>query len=492
MDVVVPALLVGLSIAVGLAMTQYGPVLYGDTFTFINVAQNMINGRGWVTDVVSAGSFLPWQYFTDWAPLYPLLLAAGLHLGLEAELSLRLLAVIGYALLTIIVWLSTLYISQARWAAAIAAVVVMTFPAVMNLQPIGMPELLFMAASLASAYALIRHLARRRPTAVSLLSVSACLLVTTLLRYPGLVYLLTTLFIVSYYRVRRGQGRWLPAELTTIALAGVPVLLWLLRGRSLGVGLGAPQLHNNGTWLSQLHSIAVMLIRDWSPQLGLGGQRALSGLVTQAPLIIPAAMVLVLLLGAALLWRYRGSLAILWSDVWSRGVGILIAFFVAHTLFMTYYQVVSRPFTFEERHFWVTYPFLLVTIVCLAAAWWQKTQPTMLKLFPLLLLLIYFPAQVVHSVSGVQTVSQGLPWQVAWRESPTCAVVRNIVRNDDLLYSSAGTLMWYCTQYPTRFLAFAFPPGGETPCSNLPQPVHGGRQVFGLLKWVSGTRRRHP
>jgi len=478
---------IALSLIIGVISTESGPVfLGGDTFTFMNAAENLIMGRGWIIDTVPARSEQPWGRYASWAPLYPFLMSFGIRAGLSPEDIMRMIMIGGFVILCISTWLIALDITRKPLIAWISAMAVATFPAILGFQFSAMPESLFVGVSLLCAYFLIRYLESNQPR--DLLIVSFLLAVLTLLRYPGIVYLAATGAVLMWYRFSQRRWRRLLLELLVLGIAGIPAIGWMARNYVLGFGF-TTSLHGYGSWFTQLRSLVIMLLSDWSPRLGVGIQTSMgtwldSGWSTdQLWLALIAAIVLALVFGIVVIRRFgRNSFGATFCS-WPPGMTVLAAFFLSHFIFMSYYQLVTRPFTFESRHFTVSYPFALLLLICIGHNWsrYYRTKPV-LRMLPLVLLLVYLPGQIAYTANFVQTARSGVEYVHMWKNSPTGAYVRTIITDDDILYSSAGTLMWYLTRHPTRFLGFGFPTG-EGPCNTLPKPMNNGQMVFGLLKW---------
>ncbi len=221
--IVVAALLAAGLVAVG---TLAGAGLSPDSVSYVSAARSFASGQGLQ---VFTGDPL-----TDWPPLYPLLLSVFGLFGIDAVPASRIVAVLTHAALVGVGGAWLLGRTQTRAVAWAGVTTLVMAPALLWTGVWAWSEGLFMVMSVACLVLLDRH--RRTPAAATLVWAAVLAAAAALTRYSGVALIGTGALFLLW----TGRARWADAAkrcLGFVALAAMPVALWMLRNRALGEGI---------------------------------------------------------------------------------------------------------------------------------------------------------------------------------------------------------------------------------------------------------------
>ena len=208
--------------ALSLAATRLGAGATPDTGHYLAVAQNLLDGRGYVR--------LGPEIMASWPPLYPTVLAAGKLVGLDPLVWARILnaALFAGCVFIVVIWVGEGTRSRAA-AAAAGALAALGAPLV-YVSSLALTELPFITAVLAALHSLDAwaHRQTRRNMAWCI----AWTAVACLIRYQGLALVGT----LATSAVLLGQGPLVRRLLTAGAasvVSALPLAAWLLRNALL-------------------------------------------------------------------------------------------------------------------------------------------------------------------------------------------------------------------------------------------------------------------
>jgi 4-amino-4-deoxy-L-arabinose transferase-like glycosyltransferase len=139
-DPVVVSLLATLAALATVVATRHGPGLSPDSVTYLSLARNLANGRGFVDFTGRAD--------TTFAPGFPLLIAAGLRLGLSASGAVRLLNAASFAAIVVLAWRLLRRHTASKSAALVGTALIACSPALLGVSDEAWSEPLFCAICL--------------------------------------------------------------------------------------------------------------------------------------------------------------------------------------------------------------------------------------------------------------------------------------------------------------------------------------------------------
>ncbi len=220
-------LFAALGITLVLANSRYGPVLGSDSVVYLGAAENLVAGRG-ISWLGPEGDIRPLVIF---APLYPVVLAAFRALGLPTLAVGHSLSAMLFGLNVALVWLLVERLTRDRGLAALAALTALFSRSFFFLHTGIVSEPLFFLFSLLGLAALWRG--AEKPAAHWDLAAAASLGLAALTRYAGILLIAGAgLWLLWVVKGSLGQRAGRAARFA--ALAAAPVLIWMMRNRSLG------------------------------------------------------------------------------------------------------------------------------------------------------------------------------------------------------------------------------------------------------------------
>lgn len=414
-------------------LTPHGAGVSPDSTFYLESTQSLLAGEGYAVDGVP---------ITHFPPLYPTLLAFTGILQPDLVQAARLFNAILFGLnLALIGWLAYLAAGRKLWVSGLAALFALSAEPILELHAWAWSEPLFITLLLAGLLILVRYVVE--PGRIPLVASALLLGLAVITRYIGMGLLPAGALLIYLGRPRRDRLQGLRAALVWLALACLPLALFIVRNLVL-----------LGTATDRRLAVHPMALSEYTAGL----TSTLSRMLALDPLLARAAAALIMFIAVYLILPLEGWGARL-RNTERRLEEFAIPF--ACLLFCAIYL-----------------PFLYISLSFLDAS----TPLDARILSPVLVLL------VVGGIPGVATLARRLHRPLAWwgfvatmivlillRAPASIPIVRTI-RADGLGYTSA---QW--TGSDTIRSARTLPSGG-TIYSNAPDIVRflDGRRALPL------------
>jgi 4-amino-4-deoxy-L-arabinose transferase-like glycosyltransferase len=187
------------AIFIVLTVARFGIGITTDSITYIGAAENLVDGEFFVHKIPLAtpDHYQEPNYYHEWGPMLPILLAGPLLIGIPQEITAVILNVISYAVLVLLTnMILRNSISDKRLIFAGTVLAVLSFPIYMDATVL-MSESLFNLYVLLSLTTLYYHIKNERRYLFVLSIAFASMACLT--RYVGVTLLISvTLFILIY------------------------------------------------------------------------------------------------------------------------------------------------------------------------------------------------------------------------------------------------------------------------------------------------------
>jgi 4-amino-4-deoxy-L-arabinose transferase-like glycosyltransferase len=209
-----------------LLTTARGVGLSPDSATYIDVARNLLHGRGLQIGYEAAAV----RPLTQYPPLYPVLLAAGGLVDADPQVAARYLNVAFFAALILLVAGAAYRRTASFRIAAAAALFTLASVDLIHVHSVALAEAPFLLAGLLSLVLVSAYLEDSQPRWLAAAAVAAAC--SCLARYPGVAFVAAGVAGLLWFRretLRRGA-----VEALVFAVVGsLPVAVWLARNLAI-------------------------------------------------------------------------------------------------------------------------------------------------------------------------------------------------------------------------------------------------------------------
>jgi 4-amino-4-deoxy-L-arabinose transferase-like glycosyltransferase len=462
--------------------TPYGLGLVNDSAFYIEGADNLLQGNGYVR-TSGGGEIKP---ITHFPPLFSLLLAGISLTGLELLVAARLLITLLFGVIILLTGLSVYRISRSWLFALLGALLLATSDVFLVVYSMALSEALFLGLMLGAFLALSRGV--EQPSLGWLVGAGVLLSLATLTRYAGASLYLTAMLavILMGWAGQRRNWKAIGVRLAALLTGGIPLLLvW---GLVSSLGANSESVGNRlVTWhppaLGMLFEAAKNLL-TWL---------AADDLLQNAPIFGRLLSLVSLLLLPGLLpwlawrvWPRRRSAFPHAALAWTLGlhIPVYLGFLVVSlTLFDA-----STPL--NERILSPAYLAMLVLFTAgLGWAWrWLVERRYKWRWAVAAVALLVAAFSLVDGISAVQQLGkdgQGFAHS-GWQQSPAIQVVRGLPQVT--LYSNKPTAIYlltgrsaYITPTPTDAVTGMERETFSADLAEMQQRVREGRAVLVLF-----------
>ncbi len=476
--------------------TAVAPWAYSDGVGYLVTARNLVEGPG-LGLVKPSGQFEP---LVTHPPLYPLLLASGGAVGLEILTAARWIGVLSFGITIAVAGSLTRRITNRLRAGISVALLLLVSPPFVLLFLAAMAESVFFLTGILSLITLALGLKSGRRLHLFLSAGLAGL--STLSRYPGLVFVLTGALILLLYPAGRRDKLKSAGLYTLIGIS--PAAVFLVVSRWFRTA-GAPRwLAPPGLEFEQFLSFsrqALQVLWSWKPLPTAAVLEALSPGAGESWRWVGASLALVM--AAALLgylWTHRARLH--WPS-FGRVEDPLLT--ICGVFVMLYLGFLLAAFLFTSptpdvdfRTVLPVLPVLLIGgVVWLSALAGDApeepaTSKVLYTLFFLAVIAGYLPA-TAELLIGHHRTGAGYTAK-AWQNSELVGAVQELPADRPLISNAPEGFLMHASRYPYDFadLALDHQPGcvgqGDSPLDKLFRDEGaalvlvstelGGREIF--------------
>ena len=244
--------------------TRWGPWAYSDSVEFLGAARNLAAGRG-------LGLYSPTGRFMSLElhpPLYPLLLAGGIELGLDVVQAARWIAAALFAVVLMEIGLAAWGVSRSLLLSLTIAAIVLVSARWVDLFSGAMTEPLFLVLVVASLCALVMAARSDHRGWILLAGILAGMSILT--RFAGMAVLGAGVAFLLLFRSGRASRRLIDVGLFLL-LGAAPLTIWMATfpsegGSSLGVRL--PEWREAWQGLAPVRVELASTLWGWVPVAG--------------------------------------------------------------------------------------------------------------------------------------------------------------------------------------------------------------------------------
>lgn len=443
------AFIVALAVAgilVLLFVTVWGIGVSPDSTVYIGAARNLLRGQGLKA---LSGRSTELEPLTHYPPLYPLLLALAGFAGGEPLRAARWLNAFIFGINILLAGVAVG--SYTRWsvrAAALASLLVLAAPDLLQIHSMAWTEPLFILFCLAGLLLLAAYLERGQR--LLLMSSAVAVALGFMTRYVGVVLLATCVCGVLFLSAKNYRRRVLDAGLFAL-IACLPMGLWVMRNRYAAGGATDREFVFHPVSFHQLGS-ALSTISTW---LLLGKVR--TSLRATVFLLEIACLIILCIL----LWRKKSARRaneMKMKETLAR-LSTLPALLAIFIIFYAGFFIITASFidfdtVFDERALAPLHMLGIVLLICLAHRLFRSSEAGhLLYLWSVMLCLAFAGSYVVRGASWVRQKrddGQGYTSR-AWVESATIERIRGLPAGTHI-FTNGHDAVYFLTGREAMFL----------------------------------------
>ncbi len=445
-----------------LVATQNGLNLNWDSGNYISYAHSIRAGDGLSIRVSANNTNRLVNWYENWPPLYPMVLA----LGSDVFAWARLLDAITFAIAVVLTYAIAYRVIGQVWAAGMAAIVYLTIPTVVReVYATPLSETIFTVFCLAIVLLMLNYRFGEEPKSMRPALYAAGLSALAMLtRYLGMTVAAGMIaYSVLWALSVRSRQRWLPAVM--FALSFIPAFLYSLYLYAMTGSLTGGQPSHDPIKLSHIPETLRLMTLELAHALSFLGN--LVGVRTNW-WIIGVVILLVAVLGR-LTWRHRAAV----RRVFRSEDGLLVVYIAVYLVGFWILALPSTRIVADWRHFVPIYPAVLALVFHLLAV-----LPVDRRIVGAVVALY-----CVSGVAALQVTIQGEDWNSeAWRTDPIVARLAELIPPDALVHSNEvayiGAHLGAEITLRTFGGSFGFQ---EYQCSDLVYPPGFSTAVFTLF-----------
>jgi len=427
-----------IALILGFWGTMSGPGISSDSVTYITVAESLYHGSGFYDYVRS------FEY-TAGAPLYPLSIAAFMHLGLDAEQAARLIPILSFALLMLPLFFLNKN-TNSIFNGYVVCLITLVFMQLLFLVSMAWTEMPYILFSVLAVLFTTRYAASDKANKKILFVAGLFTALAFLTRYIGVTLVLVGLIVIVVKNGFRFK-KLVPHILIFGAISCLPMLPWLYRNFMLTSHLQGFTFRGSGIGLFDNFNLTVATL--------IGGYSIgqLTHLHSYALIVL---VLIIVAIGLIIYYvRKRSAERAVWLGYLEKNYVI-----IAYTLVYLAAAIIiysDLPQGTEHRYAALIYPFLTATIISFIFYAYRRIEKPSLKpnLFYIITiscaLLIIFQAST--SIFFLQNAKNGLALNAPfWRESQGIAWAESNIPDDAIIYSNTKRGINFWLRKPSRRL----------------------------------------
>jgi hypothetical protein len=470
-------LMVVLAVLLGRAMMPVTPALTHDTATYLNTAMNLASTGRLQMDMTLTTDQQATRRFCAYMPGYPMFLSGLFLLGIPEEAALYGLSLAGLILMSLlgsaIVW----QLSRSLLGTIFTGASLLIFQPLLNTLTYALTETLYIPATLGLILAVVFYVRARRPRRIVWVVLALLMMAVTMLRLVGGMLVAIVGGVLVVRSLISKDWRRAAGEFALTAVSQIPAFIVLgVNYQETGRFYCAT---NSAGWNIERTTtgyLARLLFDQFKPDLSLGlGFRSLAeGMPTWVLLL---ATMIILLIGAVILWSIRKQLWQAGRDLFHWPVLVITLYVV---FYLGFFFVLGNSWARWDfpRYFVPSYPFIFILLGVALTALFRRLKSWPLRVLLALGLVAILVAYTQVSLSAVANAQAGRGIETAEvRDHPVMDYVRRYLRDSDLLFTTRESTLWYYFRRPVRRVQFL----DQTTCQQLPLPMAGGRTMFILF-----------
>ncbi|MDD1728087.1 MAG: glycosyltransferase family 39 protein, partial [Methanospirillum sp.] len=248
-------------LVLGIGLTFQAPWIDWDASDYINVAENIVDGKGIVSGWESATIHKFWP-LTVWPPFYPILIAAFMTLGFTSVSAAMWIQILAFAGIVIVSFFFGKEIDSPL-VGYLCAISILCMSALWELSRMALTEIPYIFLSLVGLYLLLRYVNTKNYW-VLVLSVLFCG-AGAVTRYMGITLILTGFLILVFQSRKRTLSDLIPALVFGV-ISSIPVCLVFFRNIEVtGHFSGADRGAGSGIFTGVTHDLIQVMVSDLNP-----------------------------------------------------------------------------------------------------------------------------------------------------------------------------------------------------------------------------------
>jgi len=459
------------ALLIALYMTRRGISISWDSTAYINTARNLYHGSWFV----SAGN----QLFNLWAPLYPMMIAGLMHLGISADQAAKILPVLAYALTVFPMFLLCKAMTKSVTACYAVCLVYLAFAPMLWMSTWALTDIICIFFSMTTMLLLVLFVQSRHKATMLLVLAGLFASLASLTRFMGATIIIVGLVAIL---VRNTKSTvWsqqskataivikvrdtITQTLLWFSIGLLPLLVWQLY-RPRPHNLGGPAIGTNVYRL--LHATLVDFLS--SPPKGVAYALAAATIVS---------LTLLIARGKPLRYFYRNLLP--------------ISYVLIYSVCLVIIESVESTEPINTRYASPIYPFILLMAVPLILSMYKRVKRTWIRpvvlstSIVLVTLFMWFQAGSLNSYADGHGYRQSGGYNtLAWEQDSGIEWINSHIPANAVIYSNCiEPLQWKLDR-----IVYLLPPSWDEDAiksffANLPT----GRDTFIISQDTPGIPR---
>jgi 4-amino-4-deoxy-L-arabinose transferase-like glycosyltransferase len=427
------------ALVLGLLMTQAGPGISPDSAYYIRTGESIFHGQGFYQ--------IEGEPYTQWPPLYPLSIAAFMHLGFDAEQAARLIPILCFALFMFpVFFLGKVLCSVVAGYAA--CLILLVFTPLLFITSYAWTEMPYIFFSLMAILFLVKFGENDRAGTTMLCFAGLFTALAILSRYIGVVLL--PVGLVAIILKNKSRLKNMVYQLSLFGLISVlPIVFWLYRNFTLTGNLVGYSGSSTIGLFADINSILVTIFKDFL--FSLLPQQLNPGFTYLALAIIAAGFILLVVLtrtystGRKVEIKYPGKNY------------IVILYIAVYLVTLVIIRQIWQHDTMGTRQTGPVYPFLILAAISFIFYAYRKIEKPTIKplLFRVITILcfLFFMLQASGSLSFYQSAKLGQGYNSpSWRNEQGINWIINNAPGNSVIYSDVAEGVGFLIKKPVRFL----------------------------------------
>jgi 4-amino-4-deoxy-L-arabinose transferase-like glycosyltransferase len=446
----------------GLLVTQAGPGMSPDSAYYIRTGESLFHGQGFYQ--------IEGEPYTDWPPLYPLAIAALMHIGIDSEQAARLIPILCFALSMFPVFFLGKIMCNTV-AGYVACLIFLIFTPLLFITSYAWSEMPYIFFSLMAVLFLAKYVGSNRLGTAIVCFTGLFTALAILTRYIGVTLLpvgLNAIILKNKLRLKH-----MFYQLSLFGLISVlPIAVWLYRNITLTGNIVGYPGSSTIKLLADINDMVITIFKDFF--LGLLPPNLHVDFTYAALAVIAAGFILL-----SVLTRIYSSVRKL-EIKHSRNNFIVILYIAVYLVFLIIWRQIRTHDIMGTRQIGPIYPFLVLAAFSYIIYAYRKIERPAIKplLFRIITILcfLFFVLQASGSLSFYQSAKLGQGYNSpSWRNEQGIKWILSNASDNSIIYSDVAEGVGFLIKKQVRFLPQS---GSEIMLGNFINQLRNDEQSF--------------
>lgn len=436
----------------GLLITQSGSGISPDSAYYIKTGENIFSGKGFTQ--------IEGKPYTDWPPLYPLSIAAFMHLGIDAEQAARLVPILCFALLMFPAFFLGKILGNV-FTGYFTCLIFLVFTPLLFITSYALAEMPYVLFCVLAILFLVKFIISNGPGIKNLGVAGLFTALAILTRWPGFALLPAGLIAIILKNKSRLKNTVYQSALF-VAISVIPIVLWLYRNSTLTGTLTGDRGQSIMGLLTDINATIVTIFKDFF--FRLLPQELYSDFYAYIGLAIIVACFILL---AVLVKISSPSRKVVLEYLRKNYIVILYAAGYVVTIIISMLLWSHDPI--DTRILVPAYPFLILASISFIYFAYREIKNSAIKpiLFRVIIIfcLLFLVLQAGGALSYYQFAKHGQGYNNPfWRNEQGIGWAANNVPANTMVYSDVAEGVGFLIKRPVSFLPLS---GNEIAIENL-------------------------